>query len=94
MPVTPNNIHDAARLHDITLGPVTIQRFEASPEMKCRDAVVDAYQMVDGKAKLLGQIKTMTCNTPLPVSTVTDFAQKHGLQPRTDLDSCPTMTTS
>ncbi|MBU1916623.1 MAG: hypothetical protein ABII18_04365 [bacterium] len=94
MPVTPNNIYDMARLHDIALGPVEQQLFAASPEMKCRDAVVDAYHMVDGVADRLGQIKIISCNNPMPLSTVSDFAKKHGLAPRTDLESCPTMSTS
>lgn len=93
-PIQPS-VYDAARAYDLTLGPVRIQKPEANPDLKCADAVVDAYQLEGDTAKLLGQIKTMYCNNPTAISTTMDnFAVKHNLVKRTDLQSCPKMTVS
>jgi hypothetical protein len=88
------SFYDAARAYDIMLGPVRIQKPAGMPEgIKCADAVMDAYQMVGNEARLLGEIKALSCNNPTAVSTTVDaFAVKHNLKKRTDLDSCPALT--
>ncbi len=92
---TKTSFYDAARSYDIILGPLRFEAFAANPQMKCADAVMDAYQMVGSQAKFLGEIAAMKCNSSMPVaSTVESFAVKHNMPKRSDLGSCATLSSS
>ncbi|MBI4412338.1 MAG: hypothetical protein HY541_07640 [Deltaproteobacteria bacterium] len=93
--VKSGSFYNEARAYDITLGPLRFEKPATNPALKCADAFMDAYHVVDGEARLLGEIKAMSCNAPTPVATtVESFAVKHGLKKRTDLAACPTLTTT